>query len=267
MINLIKADFYKIHRSVIYKVLFIIMALCGVSTTLVSHFIGTGDMDIASASSAGLLTDVVMLNLVSCIVAGQLVCGDFENKLIQSALTGTSGRFTLVCSKMITYTILVGVMALPYALCAIIGWATGAQFGAPYSASVYLKILSETATVDFSVAALLKYIAIAAIMALTYTAQTAFVFMLAFIFKNKALIVTAVGFIVCTFIGMTSSLFSQNSEAVEKAISCTPFGKDAYTMCNSTEAGTMLKVLLVAVAYLAVFTCLTYATFKKAEIK
>ncbi len=267
MINLIRADFYKIHRSVIYKVLFAIMVLCAVSTTLVSHFLGTGDMDIASASSAGLLTDVVMLNLVSCIVAGQLVCGDFENKLIQSALTGTSGRFALICSKIITYTLLVGVMALPYALCSVIGWTSGAEFGAPYSASVYLKILSETATVDFSAAALLKYIAITAIMALIYSAQTAFVFMLAFIFKNKALIVTAVGFIVCTFIGMTSSMFSQNNEAIEKVISWTPFGKEAYTMCNATEPGTMLKVLLIAVAYLAVFTCLTYATFKKAEIK
>ena len=267
MINLIKADFYKIHRSLIYKVLFLIMVLCAGSTTLVSHLLGTGDMDIASARSAGLLTDVVMLNLVSCIVAGQLVCGDFENKLIQSALTGTSGRFTLVCSKMITYTLLVGVMTLPFAFCAVIGWATGAQFGAPYSASDYLIILSETGTVDFSAAALLKYIVITAIMALTYAAQTAFVFTLAFILKNKALIVTAIGFIVCIFIGMTSSLFSQNNETLEKAVSWTPFGKEAYTMCNATGIGTMIKVAAIALAFIVAFTCITYANFRKAEIK
>ena len=267
MINLIKADFYKIHRSLIYKVLFLIMVLCAGSTTLVSHLLGTGDMDIASASSAGLLTDVVMLNLVSCIVAGQLVCGDFENKLIQSAVAGTSGRFTLVCGKMITYTLLVGMMALPYALCAVIGYALSGEFGAPFSASVYLNILFETSSVEFSAGALLKYIAITAIMALVYAAQTAFVFMLAFVFKTKALIVTAVGFITCTFIGMTSSLVAGNNETVEKIISWTPFGKDAYSMGNATEAGTMIKVLLVAVAFIALFTCLTYATFKNSEVK
>lgn len=267
MINLIKADFYKINRSVIYKVLFIITAVCAVTTTIVSHLVGTGDMQIAAAGSAAMLTDVVILNLASCIVAGQLICGDFENKLIQSALTGSSGRFTLVCAKMITYTILVGLMTLPYALCSVIGYASGAAFGVPYSASVYLKILFETTTVDFSVTALLKYIAIVVIMALVYTAQTAFVFALAFLIKNKALIVTAVGFLVCIFIGMTSSIIAGNSEIFEKILSWTPFSAEAYNMGNDTEVSAMVKVLLVALAFIAAFTGISFAAFRKAEIK
>ena len=267
MINLIKADFYKIHRSAIYKVLFLILTACAVTTTLVSHFVSTGDLDMASASTAALLSDVVMMNLTSCIVAGQLICGDFENKLIQSALTGTAGRWTVVCGKMITYTLLVSVMTLPYALSAIIGYVLDSGFCVPYSASVYLKILFESTTFDFTVAALLKYIAITAIMALTYTAQTAFVFTLAFFVKNKSLIVTAIGFIACVFIGMTSSMIAGISDTANQLMSWTPFSADAYNMGNETEIATMIKVIAIAVIYIAAFTYIAYLTFRKTEIK
>ena len=267
MINLIKADFYKIHRSPIYKVLFLVLTACAVTTTLVSHFVSTGDIDMATASTAALLSDVVMMNLASCIVAGQLICGDFENKLIQSALTGTSGRFSVVCGKMITYTLLVCVMTLPYALTSIIGYVLDLGFCAPYSASVYLKILFESTTVDCSVGALLKYIVIAVIMALIYTAQTAFVFTLAFVLKNKALIVTTIGFIVCVFFGMTSSMIAGISDSAKELISWTSFTPDAYGMGNETEIGTMIKVTGIALAFIAAFTYITYATFKKTEIK
>lgn len=267
MINLIRADFYKIHRSAIYKVLFLILTACAVTTTLVSHFVSTGDIDMATASTAALLSDVVMMNLASCIVAGQLVCGDFENKLIQSALTGTSGRFTVVVGKMITYALLVGVMTLPYALSAIIGYLLDAGFCAPYSASVYLKILFESTTVNFSAQALLKYIVITAIMALTYTSQTAFVFTLAFAVKTKSLIVTTIGFIACVFFGMTSSMIAGVSDTAKDLISWTPFGADAYNMGNDTEIGTMIKVIAIALVYIAAFTYITYLTFRKTEIK
>ncbi len=267
MINLIKADFYKIHRSAIYKVLFLILTACAVTTTLVSHLVSTGDIDMGTAATAALLSDVVMMNLASCIVAGQLICGDFENKLIQSALTGTSGRFTLVCGKMITYTLLVCIMTLPYALSSIIGYVLDAGFCAPYSASVYLKILFESTTVDFSVAALLKYIAIIAIMALAYAAQTAFVFTLAFLVKNKSLIVTTIGFIACVFFGMTSSMVAKISDTVKDVISWTPFSPDAYNMGNDTEITTMIKVIGISLAFIAAFTYVTYLTFRKSEIK
>lgn len=267
MINLIKADFYKIHRSPIYKVLFLILTACAVTTTLVSHFVSTGDIGFETAGTAALLSDVVMMNLASCIVAGQLVCGDFENKLIQSALTGTSGRLTVVCGKMITYALLVSVMTLPYALSAIIGYVLDSGFCAPYSSSVYLKILFESTTVDFSAAVLLKYIVITAIMALAYVAQTAFVFTLAFMVKTKSMIVTAIGFIVCVFIGMTSSMLSGVSDTAKNIVSWTPFGADAYNMGNDAGVGTMIKVIGIAVIYIAAFTYITYLTFKKTEIK
>ena len=267
MINLIKADFYKIHRSAIYKVLFLILTVCAVTITLVSHFVSTGDIGFETAGTAALLSDVVMMNLASCIIAGQLICGDFENKLIQSALTGTSGRFTVVCGKMITYTLLVGIMSLPYALSAIIGYVLHSSFCNPYSASVYLKILFESTIVDFSVATLLKYMVITAIMALSYAAQTAFVFMLAFLVKNKSLIVTTIGFIACVFFGMTSSMIAGISDAAKELMSWTPFSADAYNMGHETEIGTMIKVIGISIAFIAAFTYITYLTFRKSEIK
>lgn len=267
MINLIKADFYKIHRSVIYKVLFLILTACAVTTTLVSHFVSTGDLSFETAGTAALLSDVVMMNLACCIVAGQLICGDFENKLIQSALTGTSGRFTVVCGKMVTYTLLVSIMTLPYALSSIIGFLLDAGYCNPYTSSVYLRILFESNTIDFSVAAILKYNVITAIMALIYTAQSAFVFTLAFLVKNKSLIVTTIGFIACVFFGMTSSLIAGISDTAKELISWTPFTADAYGMGNETEVGTMLKVIAIALIFITAFTYITYLTFKKTEIK
>lgn len=266
MINLIKADFYKINRSAIYKILFIISAACAIITTVVSHNVYSGDMDIASAASTAMLTDVVMLNLINCVIAGQLICGDFENKLMQSALTGTSGRLTVVCSKMVTYTALVGIMSLPYALCSIIGSAVNSGYCAPFSASTYLKMLFDSTSVDFSADMLLKYIAISVIMVLVYAAQSGIVFLMGFIIKNKPLIVTVVGFVILTAIGMSSSLIQGNS-AADKALAWTPYSSDIYSLGNDSEAGTLVKVSLICIAFIAAFTGLSYAAFRKAEIK
>lgn len=265
MINLIKADFYKINRSTIYKILFLISTACAAVTTVISHLIYTGDVSMASAASAALLTDVVMLSLINCVIAGQLVCGDFDNKLIQSSLTGCSGRFAVVCAKMITYSVMVGIMTVPYAVAGIIGFCLDSGYGTPLSASTYLKMLFESNTVDFSAGTLLKYIAIAVIMMLVYAAQSGFVFMLAFIMKNKALIVTAVGFIISTFIGMSTSLLT--SDSASEILSWTPYGSDIYTLGNDTEACTLIKIALVCVVFIAAYTGISYAVFKKTEIK
>lgn len=266
MINLIKADFYKINRSIIYKILFIVSAVCAVVTTVVSHNVHSGDMDMASAASTAMLTDVVMLNLINCVMAGQLICGDFENKLIQSSLTGTNGRFTVVCAKMLTYTTLVGIMSLPYALCAIIGAAANAGFCAPFSASTYLKMLFDSTSADFSANMLLKYIAISGIMMLVYAAQSGIVFLLGFLIKNKPLIVTAVGYVISTIIGMSSSLVAGNTTA-DKLLEFTPYGTDVYALGNGSGADSLIKVPLVCIAFIAAYTGLSYAAFRKAEIK
>ena len=125
----------------------------------------------------------------------------------------------------------------------------------------------ESTTVDFSVAVLLKYVVITAIMALAYAAQTAFVFTLAFLVKNKSLIVTTIGFIACVFFGMTSSMIAGISDTAKEMISWTPFTPDACGMGNDTGIGTMLKVIAISLVYISAFTYITYLTFKKSEIK
>lgn len=266
MINMIKADFYKINRSAIYKILFFIATICAVVTTVLSHLIYTEDVSMASAASAALLTDVVMLNLINCVIAGQLICGDFDNKLIQSSLTGCNGRFAVVCSKMITYSIIVGIMTLPYAVTGIVGFCLDLGYGTPISASTYLKILFESNTVDFSAEVLLKYIAISVIMMLVYSAQSGLVFMLAFIMKNKALLVTAIGFIIATFIGMATSMLTSSDSATE-LLSWTPYSSDIYVLGNNTEIYELVKIAVVCIAFIALYTGISYAMFKKSEIK
>ena len=81
------------------------------------------------------------------------------------------------------------------------------------------------------------------------------------------MIVTAIGFIVCVFIGMTSSMLSGVSDTAKNIVSWTPFGADAYNMGNDAGVGTMIKVIGIAVIYIAAFTYITYLTFKKTEIK
>lgn len=264
MINLIRADFYKINRSTIYKILFLISSICAAVTTVISHLTYTGAVDMATASSAALLTDVVMLSLINCIIAGQLICGDFDNKLIQSSLLGCSGRFTVVCSKMITYSITIGIMTIPYAIAGILGSCLNLGYGQPLSASTYLKMLFESNTVDFSANILLKYIAISVIMMLVYAAQSGLVFVLAFIMKNKSLLVTAVGFIISTFIGMSSSMLSDSADEI---LSWTPYSSDIYSLGNGTQTETLIKITAVCLIFIAAYTGVAYAVFRKSEIK
>ena len=265
MINLIKADFYKINRSMIYKVLFLVSSVCAVVTTVISHMIHTSDMDITSASSAAMLTDVVMLSLINSVLAGQMICGDFDNKLIQSSLTGCSGRFTVVSAKMVTFSIIVGIMTLPYAICSIVGVCMGGGFSTPFSASIYLKILFESNTVEFSAESVLKYIVITVIMMLVYAAQSGIMFAIGFLMKNKALLTTAISFILSTFIGMSTSMIT--SDAGNDFLSFTPYSGDIYSLGNETEALTLVKIALVCIAFLAAYTGIAYTAFRKSEIK
>lgn len=264
MINLIKADFYKINRSLIYKVLFIITSICAVITTVVSHRIQAGDMDFVSAGTVAMLTDVVMLTLVNCVVAGQLICGDFENKLIQSALTGTSSRLTVVCAKMVSYTGLISIMSLPFALCSLIGAATKAGFSLPYSASVYLAMLSDATQNDVTGGMLVKFAVISLVMVLVYTAQAGIVFLMGFLIKNKPLVVTIIGYLICTVIGMSSSLFG---DSMEKIMSYSPFSADMYSLSSGSDYVTIAKVALISLAWIVAFTAASFAAFRKAEIK
>lgn len=265
MINLIKADFYKINRSMIYKVLFLISSICAAVTTVISHLINNGDIDMSSGASAAMLTDVVMLSLINSVLAGQMVCGDFDNKLIQSSLTGCSGRFTVVCAKMFTYSVMVVIMTLPYAICTIVGVCMGSGFSAPFSASSYLKILFESNTVEFSAESLLKYIVITVIMMLVYAAQSGIMFAIGFFMKNKALLTTAISFIISTLIGMSTSMIT--SEAGNDFLSLTPYSGDIYSLGNETEAMTLVKIALVCIAFLAAYTGIAYAAFRRSEIK
>ncbi len=265
MINLIKADFYKINRSMIYKILFLISSICAVATTLVSHMLHTGDIDMATASSTAMLTDVVMLSLINSVLAGQMICGDFENKLIQSSLSGCSGRLTVVAAKMITYSIMVSIMTIPYAICAILGVCMGSGFSAPFSASTYLKILFESNSVEFSVDLLLKYIVIVVIMMLVYAAQSGIMFIIGFMMKNKALLTTIISFILSTFIGMSTAMIISNSGC--EYLSFTPYSEDIYSMGHDTEIGLLVKLALVCIGFLVAYTGIAYATFRKSEIK
>ncbi len=264
MFNLIRADFYKINRSMIYKVLFAITAVSAVITTVVSHRVYAGEMDFAAASATAMLTDVVILSLVSCVIAGQLICGDFENKLMQSSLTGTSSRLTVVCAKIISFTALIGIMSLPYALCAVIGAATGAGFSVPFSASTYLKMLSDATKNDVTGGVLVKFAAIGLIMMLVYAAQTGIVFLLGFLMKNKPLVVTIIGFILSTIVGMSSSLLD---DSLDKVLGFTPYSADIYALGSDTGYGTIGKIAVICVAWIVAFAGISYAAFRKAEVK
>ena len=106
MNDLIKADIYKMTKSLLIKIIFVLSILIAGLMLLFANSISTGDIDIQNIGILSLFADSQIFTLLGCIIIGTFLCSDFEYKIIENAVSSGHSRAAVVFSKMISLIIL-----------------------------------------------------------------------------------------------------------------------------------------------------------------
>lgn len=140
MNDLIKADIYKMTKSPLIKIIFVLSILSAGLMLLFAHSISTGDIDIQNIGILSLFADSQIFTLLGCIIIGTFLCSDFEYKIIENAVSSGHSRAAVVFSKMISLIILIVFLTLPYIAAAIFLGSTSLELSV-YMPTAYLTFL------------------------------------------------------------------------------------------------------------------------------
>jgi ABC-2 type transport system permease protein len=265
MINLIHSEFYKLGKSTGTKICFLLSLVSAFFLIYISHSIAVGNMSADLNGSASGLTEVMIVSLLGSLMAGMLICSDFETKTIHEAIASRNGRRTVVISKAFVYFIEVSLLLLPYAVITLIGFLSGAQFSKPFVASVFIGILANEAGIGVTVAAAFKILLISFVTMLVYAARLSICIPLAFKVR-KPVVVMAVGFAFSFLFDVIIGVLDDVS-IIHDIISFTPYSRKMLLLPLDAGAGTLFKAAAVSIVFFAAVTAFTYLLFRRDEIK
>lgn len=265
MINMIRADLFKMYKSPVLKILFGITTLCAVVMTGMAYLIPQGKMSTEMTGLGFLFSDVNMMGILGAVIAGVFICGDFDNKTIHDAIACGCGRGTIIVSKAIVFFSGIAVILLPYAIITSIALSTEYEFSMGAVAVGFLNILGKESQTTLSVAMILKLLAVILTLMLVYIAQLSICVPLALVLKKPVLVVAInYGFTIgcAQLIGLKGS-----SKLFDSIFSSTPYGGDYVFVTLGSEAGDLGKAIVVSCVFIVVMIGITYSIFRKAEIK
>lgn len=260
MINLLHADFFKLRKSLALKVCFLATTLCAVILAIVSHGVAIGDMNMTANNASG-LSDIFIMSVVGPLMAGIIICADFESKDIHDAIS--CGRLSIVISKAITFVVAVSILVLPYALVALFGFANGREYSELFGFSTYTALLANSSNYEMNSNTIFKAIRLLLTSIVLYAGRLSICIPIAFKVR-KPVVVTVIG-VVFGFVVDFLVNSVREIQILGDLIDYTPFSHILIKMEQSN--GFYVKIVLISFACILFMTGITYAMFKKSEIK
>lgn len=265
MINLIRADLYKMRKSKTFQVLIGLTLFCALGMIMIAYLIPKGKISDSYTGIGFLLSDVNMISIVGAVVAGVFICGDFENKSIHDSIASGINRSTVLISKSIVFLLAICFLLLPYAMLSIIAISTGYAFDMGSVSVGFLNLLTQEAGIDFRMDVLFKLLIVAVTLIIAYLAQLSICIPLALIFK-KPVAVVAINYILTILCAQLLG-FRKNSKEFDQIISLTPFGGDYNLLTMDASSGDIGKAIIVSILFISIIFLLTFIKFRKSEIK
>lgn len=265
MINLLKADFYRIKKNKSFQICFLVSFVCIGLLAFILNGIAQENLGQELSSASTLLVDAMMGSLLASLVIGSYVCGDFESKTIHDEIACGEGRLSVVITKMISCMIVVAIIILPYAIVSLVCFFAEIEM-APLAGipSVFVNIMCNATGAEVTGSTIGKSIVLCIVALIVYMARLSLCVPLAFKMRMPV--------VVMSFGIVTSFGFDILSQAVKDipVISTiaenTPFSL-IYELTMDASVGTILKVLLISVLFIVLVTWFTYILFRKTDIK
>lgn len=264
MSHLLKADLYKLRKSTALKAGFLVSLISISLLAIMLYNVSQGNIGADVAGSLSLLTDAMMVSLLSSLVIGMIVCGDFKSKIIHAEIT-CGGRGTITLTKTLTSLFITAIMLFPYAALAIILFASHTDL-APLAGipSLFINIMTNGADVAVDASAIGKSVLLCVIGMFVYLARLSICIPVAFIVRRPVAVLAA---------GIISSFgFDMIVKATEDVpilgdlLAYTPYAV-IYDLDMDAGAPVMLKAVIASGLFIGPMVALTYAFFRKAEIK
>lgn len=265
MLNLIQADLYKLRKSTSMKILFGITTACAVIMSVFAYLIPQDKIDVSLTGLGFMFSDINVISILGGIIAGIMICGDFDNKTIHDSIANGNGRGTVIMSKASVLAIALAVILIPYAVITIILLGTGSEYGMGSVAVGFLHLLTSESTSALSGAEFVKIIGLILTLIIVYAAQLSICVPLAFLLKKPIFVVA----IYYGFSILSAQLIklSENSPAFDRIFSLTPYGGKHAFVALDASAGELFQTLLISLAFIALMVVVTYGSFRKSEIK
>lgn len=262
MLNLIRADFYKLSKSLTIKIIFAITTFSAIAMTLIAYLIPQGKIEENTTGIWFLFSDVNMISILGAVIAGVFICGDFENKTIQDAIANGSSRGTVIVSKAIVFCCAIAFVLLPYAIITSIAFGTSSEFSMGKLAVGFLHLLTAPDSTTITVSEIWKLIAIMLTLIILYIAQLSICIPLALMLKKPV-------FVISIYYGL-SILLAQLvgiSGGMDSILAFTPFGGKYTFMTLDTGSGDIIQAISVSLFFIIAMLAIAYSTFRKSEFK
>lgn len=265
MINLLKADFYQIIKSKSMWVYMFVSLLGAVSVAVVLRLIQTGALSTEAGTTVSMFVDTMLVSLLGAIVIGHVICRDFETKNIHDQIISGNGRTAILYVKVISSAFVVFLVTLPYALVAIIGFASGIEFaplvGIP---SQFFEFLSNAGGYAPTAENILRVALLSLLLIVMYVARLSICIPIAFKTK-RPIIVTMVGFM-SAFVFDVISALTAKVDGLAEFFNRLPY---AMTLELNMDASieTMITAILSALVFTSIMASIAGHIFRKAEIK
>ena len=264
MLNMIQADIFKMYKSSAIKVLFIITVLCSSAMTIIAYMIPQGKVGLESTGIGFLFSDMNMISILGAAVAGIFICSDFENKTVHAAITSGSTRAAIIVSKALSFFFAIAFILLPYVIATTVAVSSGNEFSMGKVGLGFLNLLCESSKMTLQTSEVFKLVLVMLTFAIVYIAQLSICMPLAILLRKPV-------FVVVIYYGLTI-LFAQlmnlkSSALLKKIFSVTPYDGKYVLLTIGSGTGDVVKALLISAVFISAMLFISYAIFRKAEIK
>ncbi|KOF56770.1 hypothetical protein AGR56_08835 [Clostridium sp. DMHC 10] len=265
MYNLIKADLFKLRKSMAIKILLGITTVSSIAMIMMAYLLQQGKLS-ASASGLGFMfSDANMISILGAGVASIIICGDFDNRTIHEAIVNGNSRVKVVISKSITFCCGLFIILLPYIIVTAIAISTGYKYNMGQVSVGFLNIITLEAGKAISTSQVWKLLIIMLALAILYAAQLSICIPFAISFK-KPVVVVPVYYGIVLFCTQLSRL-EKTSKVFKNIYELTPYEGKYSLMSLSAGTNDIIKAIAVSLAFMIIMLTITCFVFRKAEIK
>lgn len=265
MMNIIRADLYRVNKSKVFKIAVLLSAVSAISVAFLLYLVSKGSVAQDMFVKFSLLVDTFLVPFLSSLVIGSLVSQDFESKNIHDEIAAGNGRNAIVVAKLCSSTILTGCIVLPYALVTILGVISRISFakyiGIP---SVFFGLLGDVSEGPLSGQTILTCIGLCCLMVLIYAARVSLYLPVAF--KTRKTVPVVLVAILSTFgFDILYALF-KNVKGASEALKFLPYTITNDISLNASSA-TLIEAVCASIVFMNIMFSITKGYFRKAEIK
>ena len=265
MFNLIKAELYKMSKMTSIYISFLICCVSAIGVTYVLYGINQGTFELEMSTNVSLLGDSMLVSLLGGILSGVLIAGDFTNKNIHSQIVCGKGRLAIILSKFFAFAIGMVFITLPYVITSVIGFATEMDchdlIGVP---SQFMDVLTNADGVEVNGGHIAKAVLVVLLIVFLYIARLSICIPVAFKTK-KTIPVIITGFVSAFLFDIISSAVS-SVDGISDFFSALPYSMmTECTMSVDTEG--VIKILISGIVFTAAMLAITFAMFRKDDVK